>query len=51
MKLTHRLSEVKLAEVDEGALCIELAARSVGRVERVHRAHIPVPVLQLGCLV
>ena len=51
MKLTHRLSEMKLADVDEGALGIELAAGSVGRVERVHRAHVPVPVLQLGCLV
>ena len=47
MKLTHRLSEMKLADVDEGALGIELAAGSVGRVERVHRAHVPVPVLQL----
>ena len=44
---THLLSVMKLADVLKDALRVELAARSVRRVEDVHRAHVVVPVAQL----
>ena len=42
---------MKLADVDEGPLGIELAAGSVRCAKRVHRAHVSFPVLQHGGLV